>query len=209
MNEGRQLGRSRPGSVGRRAALLWLCAIVALPASVALAGPPSDFVREKQSALCAALEASTPAEARVAAIFDEMIDYGALARASLGDDWAVLTSAQQTEFTGLLRLLVMRAYEKQLKKTAAYRFEYPGETKADDGSWLVKTVATHKTDKREDPISLDFRLEESDKGVFHAVDIIVEDVSLVESYRAQFTKILRRDGAAALIAKLKEKLGKG
>ena len=137
-----------------------------------------------------------------------MIDYDAFARASLGEDWSSLTAPQKTEFKGLLRLLVTRAYERQLKKTSAYRFEYSGEAKTDDGPWLVKTTAIHKTDKREDPIALDFRLEESDRGAFHVIDMIVDDVSLVESYRAQFTKILRKEGYTSFIAKLKEKVGK-
>jgi phospholipid transport system substrate-binding protein len=40
-------------------------------------------------------------------------------------------------------------------------------------------------------------------------DIVTEGVSLVSSYRSQFTKIVKKDGFPALIQKMKDKLAKG
>ena len=37
---------------------------------------------------------------------------------------------------------------------------------------------------------------------------MTEDVSLVSSYRSQFTKIIKKDGFARLIQKMKDKLAK-
>ena len=46
-------------------------------------------------------------------------------------------------------------------------------------------------------------------GAWRVQDIITEDVSLVSSYRSQFTKIVKKDGFPKLIQKMKDKLAKG
>jgi len=108
----------------RRTLKFAICGAVALHASSALAGPASDFVRSNQTSACALLEASHPDQKRITALFDQMIDYAVIARASLGTDWEFLTTQQHVEFTSLLRQLVIRAYENQLTRTSAYRFDH-------------------------------------------------------------------------------------
>ena len=46
-------------------------------------------------------------------------------------------------------------------------------------------------------------------GAWRVQDIITEGVSLVSSYRCQFTKIVKKDGFPTLIQKMKDKLAKG
>ena len=41
------------------------------------------------------------------------------------------------------------------------------------------------------------------------IDLVIEEVSLVESYRAQFTKVLKKEGFAGLVKKMKEKIDAG
>ena len=46
-------------------------------------------------------------------------------------------------------------------------------------------------------------------GAWRVTDIVTEGVSLVSSYRSQFTKIVKKDGFPKLITKMKEKIAKG
>ena len=137
-----------------------------------------------------------------------MLDYEAVAAASLGDEWKNLKDDQKKEFTSLLKQLVTRAYERNLRKTLSWNIEYLGDEKS-GSEHLVKTRAKHKTDTREDPIQIDFKLAERSGGKYRVVDIITEEVSLVTSYRGQFAKILKKDGMDGLIKKLKDKIAKG
>lgn len=177
-----------------------LVAATVLP-GVAFAGAATDTVKAKQTALFDKIRAND--DAGTAALFDEMLDYDALARASLGSEWAARSDAEKAEFTGLLTKLVQQAYKKNLTKILNYDVEYVGEESKGDVT-KVKTKAKSKSDAREEPIEIVFSIKGN-----KVVDIETEGVSLVSSYRSQFTKIIKKDGFPALIQKMKDKLAKG
>lgn len=186
---------------------LTLAAGLTLVSSLALAGPATDYVKAKQETLVALVQKkNAESDKKVAAMFDEMLDYSAMAEASLGSEWAARSDAEKAEFTDLLKKLVRKSYEKNLRKTANYSVEYVREEAA-DGKVLVATKATNKAKANEEPLRLDYRLAQKD-GAWKIVDIITEDVSLVGSYRSQFVKVVKKDGFAALTKKMKDKLAK-
>lgn len=183
-------------------------ALILSAAGAAYAGPATDVVKSKQTALFDLLKKSSPEnEKKVAAIFDEMIDYGGLAEASLGSEWAARSDAEKKEFTDLLKQLVRKAYEKNLKKTLDYNIEYVSEEQK-DGASIVKTKAKSKTDAREEAIEIAYKLVQKDSK-WRVQDITTEGVSLVSSYRSQFTKVIKKDGFPTLITKMKDKIAKG
>jgi phospholipid transport system substrate-binding protein len=176
--------------------------------NMALAGAATDVVKTKQTALFDLIKQSNPAgEKKIAALFEEMLDYSALAEGSLGSEWAARSDAEKAEFSGLLKQLVAKAYERNLKKILNYDVEYVSED-ASGGAILVKTKAKSKTNEREEPVEIAFKMAQKG-GVWKVQDIVTEGVSLVSSYRSQFTKIIKKDGFPALIQKMKDKLAKG
>jgi phospholipid transport system substrate-binding protein len=188
--------------------LTLLVACLALP-SRAWAGPATDVVRNKQAALFELIKKPSTADnnKKIAAMFDEMLDYQGLAEASLGTEWAGRTDQEKADFSAILKQLVQKAYEKNLKKTVDFNIEYVAEAPADPAT-VVKTRAVHKTDKREAPIEIDFKMGQKN-GAWRVVDIVTEGASLVGSYKSQFTRVVKKDGFAALVKKMKEKLAKG
>lgn len=179
-------------------------AATSLVAGVAYAGPATDVVKSKQSQLFDKIRASD--DSAVLSLLDEMLDYGTIAEASLGDQWSGLSGDQRSEFQGLLTRLVQQAYKKNLKKILDFDIEYVSEDAA-DGVTKVKTRAKNRSGG-EDPIEITFSLRPDGSG-FKVVDIDTEGVSLVSSYRSQFVKIIKKDGFPALIQKMKDKLAKG
>jgi phospholipid transport system substrate-binding protein len=175
------------------------------------AGPPTDAVKAKQSELFRLLEkpAAPETQKKIAGIFDDMLDYQGLAEASLGAEWKGLKDTERAEFAGLLKQLVQKSYERNLKKILAYDVQYVSEAPSGEKVFLVKTLAKNKSDAREEPIAIDFKLADKGAGKFLIADIVTEDVSLVDSYRSQFVKIIKKDGYAALATKMKEKIAKG
>ena len=73
---------------------------------------------------------------------------------------------------------------------------------------LVKTKAKSKTDEREEAVEIIFKMVQKG-GAWKVGDIVTEGVSLVSSYRSQFTKIIKKDGFPALVQKMKDKIAKG
>jgi phospholipid transport system substrate-binding protein len=198
----------------KRGLILWLGSVVTglsltfIQMGVANAGPATDVVKTKQTALFALLKQPGPAgQPKISTIFDEMLDYQTLAEASLGKEWPARTDAEKAEFSELLKQLVRKAYERNLKKTLNFNIEYVGEDPV-DGSITVKTKAVSKTNTREEPIEIAYKMVEKN-GAWRVQDIVTEGVSLVSSYRSQFTKIIKKDGFPVLIQKMKDKLAKG
>jgi phospholipid transport system substrate-binding protein len=188
------------------AALLSVLALTL--AGSAFAGAATDMVKAKQTSLFDLLKQGTPdSQKKIGAIFDDMLDYGTLAQSSLGDEWAGRSEAEKTQFTDLLKQLVQKSYERNLKKILNFDVEYVGEDAA-DGAVIVKTKSKSKDNARDEPIEINFKLVQKD-GKWKVQDIVTEGVSLVSSYRGQFTKIIKKDGFPALIQKMKDKLAKG
>jgi phospholipid transport system substrate-binding protein len=189
------------------AAVISLLALSFAGMGTAHAGGAMDVVKSKQTALFDLIKQSTPdSEKKIAALFDDMLDYQALSEGSLGTEWAGRSDAEKAQFSDLLKQLVRKSYERNLKKILGYDVEYVSEDAA-DGAVIVKTRAKSKTDPREDPIEISFKLAQRG-GSFKVTDIITEGVSLVSSYRSQFTKIIKKDGFPALVQKMKDKLAK-
>jgi phospholipid transport system substrate-binding protein len=176
--------------------------------SLAFAGPATDTVKSKQDSLRDILKQPSPDQKKMAAIFDATLNYDALAEGSLGSEWAARSDAEKAEFSGLLKQLVRRSYERNLKKTIDYDIEYVSEDAGSNSSIIVKTRAKSRANPNEDPIEVSYKLVQKD-GTWLIHDIVTEGVSLVGSYRSQFVKIIKRDGFPKLIQKMKDKLAKG
>jgi phospholipid transport system substrate-binding protein len=180
-----------------------------LAAPLAHAGEAETFVKGKQSELTELIrKAKAPAdEKRIQNVFDEVLDYDSLARESLKDSWDGLKPEERTEFEDVLKKLVRAAYRKNLKRIKDYDVGYGGEAKAEAGQ-IVKTTAKSRSNAREEPISIDYVVRESG-GKWRIVDIVTEGSSLVGNYRNQFRRIIKKQGFAELIRRMKVKVEKG
>lgn len=191
------------------AAALAMLALTLGAAGEAFAGPATDAVRAKQSALFNLLKQdAADSQKKIDALFDEMFDCAAISEASLGSEWAARSDAEKAQFSDLLKQLVRKSYEAKLKKLGNYDVQYVGEARG-GAAVMVKTEAKSKTDPRAEPIENRFKMVQKGEGKWKVQDLQTEGVSLVSSYRSQFTKIIKKNGFPALIQKMKDKLAKG
>jgi phospholipid transport system substrate-binding protein len=132
------------------------------------------------------------------------LDYGELARRSLARHWDTITAKQREEFVNTLRELVERSYLKQVHGNANYNIKYDKEMK--DGNeatviGMLNTVARGKKVK----VALEYKMIW--KGEHWVVyDVVTDEQSMVENYRAEFNKIINKDGFDALMRRMKKKL---
>jgi phospholipid transport system substrate-binding protein len=148
----------------------------------------------------------TQRDKQVAAVLDGMIGYDELARRSLATHWSDLSESQRKEFTDLLRRLVQRSYEKNLKNILAYKVDYLGEEPSSEGV-IVHTRASSDQKPQEEPVTIDYRLLPGD--AWKVVDIITEGSSLLNNYKNQFHRVIQKDGYEALVKRMKDRLAKG
>lgn len=139
------------------------------------------------------------AEAKILPNFD----FDRVSRLVLGRNWANATPEQQAEFQKEFRSLLLRTYASALSKYRDQTIKYlpfrsqPGATKA--------SVKTQILQPGGQPIGIDYTLEKGPSG-WKVYDIVIENVSLVTSYRSQFNDEIRQSGGMdGLIKKLAEK----
>jgi phospholipid transport system substrate-binding protein len=183
-----------------------LSLLVLTEAGSALAGPATEAVKGTQSALFGLIQQGAPgAQPKIDALVDDMIDYDALAKASLGAQWAPRSKAEQDQFTDLLKQLTRRSYQRSLKQIVGYNVQYLSEVPVVGGGLLVNSQAVSKTDPRAAQVEIGFSVENRG-GKWKVVDILTDGDSLTVSYRGQFGKIIAKDGFPAVIQKMKDKL---
>ncbi|HMI83511.1 MAG TPA: ABC transporter substrate-binding protein [Polyangiaceae bacterium] len=187
---------------------LFLATSLASPAQAAESA--QEFIQSRQTQVTQLVRQApgTQRDKQVAAVIDGMIDYETLTKRSLAGHWADLSDAQHKEFTDILRSLVRRNYERNIKNILDYRVEYLGEEPGSEESVVVHSRASSAGNTREEPISIDYQLTKM-AGGWRVVDVVTEGSSLVNNYKNQFHRIIQKDGYDVLVRRMKEKLAKG
>jgi phospholipid transport system substrate-binding protein len=177
---------------------------LAFPA-LASAAEAENFMKGKHGELTSLVKQNK--DKKLDVLFDEVLDYGALARASLGEEWEARPPGERAEFQSLLTQLVRSAYRRNLKKTINYEVVFKGEEPG-KGGVLVRTEARSRTNAREEPVSVDYLMHQVD-GKWRIVDIVTEGSSLVGNYRSQFRRVIKKHGFPELLKRMRAKAGKG
>jgi phospholipid transport system substrate-binding protein len=131
------------------------------------------------------------------------LDYGELAKRALGKHWDKITPKQREEFVETLRQLVERSYLRQIHGSANYNIKYDKEEKNGDDATVDATLNTVVRNKKT-KVALQYKMLWKDRWVVY--DVITDEQSMLENYRAEFNKIINRDGFDALLKKMKKKL---
>lgn len=136
----------------------------------------------------------------------DFLDIDTLGQRAMRDHWAKLNAGQRKQFLQLLRELVEANYIKALRANVNYEVKYLGETPETE-QLLVKTEVVAKRHGRPRSIAIDYLLTRDGQS-WRAFDVVTDGVGLVENYRAQFNKIIARDGFSGLIDRMRKKRAK-
>lgn len=188
-------------------AFLWLGL-----ATVAYAAQPADeLVRETTDELLAeftenreALEEDTE---RLYALVNDIVvphfDLPRMARYVIGQHWSEVTEEEKEQFTKEFKTQLVRTYATAL-------FEYTGDEKIQykpfrheegDKRAVVKTEVP-RSGGPSLPVEYRMILEDDQWQVY---DVVIENISTVQNYRAQYGSVINSKGMSGLISALKEK----
>lgn len=190
---------------GRRLAVLVLTmSVLLVVARASHAGAPTDQLRTQVDRVIATLEdralQQRPDERRraVRQIAEQIFDFQETARRALGRHWQARTPEQQREFVELFTDLLERAYITRIEGYAGERVAYAGDTV--EGAQA--TVRTRLLTREGTEIPVDYRMRRVD-GRWLVYDVIIEGVSLVANYRAQFNRIIQTASYEELVSRMR------
>jgi phospholipid transport system substrate-binding protein len=174
-------------------------------------GPGVTAVRKAQDAVAALLarkvEPGSEAEKQVArelnAQLKGFLDVDELGRRALSDHWGKLSQAQRSQYLTVLRSLVEANYLRALRSNLQYEVRYLREEPKDD-TLRVFTEISVRRQGRDEVISVDYLLRKVGDS-WRAFDLVTDGVGLIENYRAQFNRILDKEGFSGLIERMRKK----
>jgi phospholipid transport system substrate-binding protein len=170
---------------------------------------PLAELRQSDLALASALHRRAPdwspeAEAnaaRVQRLLAEILDYESIARQALGARWDALTPGQRAAFLALFSPLTNRAFVASAERHVAVT--YDSEAISGPEATVVVTPSRAGGDG---PERVEYKLGER-CGRWRIHDVVVDGVSLVDGYREQLARLLRRGTFDELLATMRRKLG--
>jgi phospholipid transport system substrate-binding protein len=142
----------------------------------------------------------TPRQA-VRDLVNEVFDFRAAAAVSLGSVWLSRAPEEQDAFTRLFAVLLERGFVAMIGSkanvTGGIRIQYLGESIDGESASVATTLLTRGG--QEVPVDY-WMVRRGDR--WKVRDVVVDGVSLVMNYRAQFARVLAANPYAGLIAKM-------
>jgi len=143
-------------------------------------------------------------KARIRNISEEMFEFTELSKRSLGMNWRKFSPDQQKEFVGLYKSLLEDAYADKIMLYADVKIVFSKEVPLTEKTVEVQSTALTKSGE----VSIYYRVIMKDR-LWRVYDVVVEGISLINNYRAQFKEILVNNPPEALLETLRKKVGKG
>lgn len=196
----------------------WLPATSALVlAALALGAAPLPSGAEEASASARAVVETTSAQVlgilkdkavpvdrrldRLQQIAYERFDFPTIGRLVLARGWNQLTAEQQAAFLADFKRHLSLDYGRRIDAYTNQEVVVLGDRSEPNGD---ATVRTQINGGNAVPVAVDYRLRKLG-GEWRVIDIVVEGVSLVSSYRSQFQEILSSGGPTRLLQVLHER----
>jgi phospholipid transport system substrate-binding protein len=188
--------------------LVWLS--LAAPAFAA-EGPGVAAVRRANENVTALLkqkpepgsEAEKRLVAQIGSQLQSFLDVDELGQRAMSEHWKSLNATQRKQFLTLLRELVEGNYLKAMRSNLSYEVSYLKEEEKDGSRW-VSTEIHIERNGRPETMSVDYALRKEGDN-WRAFDLVTDGVGLVENYRAQFNKIIAKEGFSGLIERMRKK----
>ena len=181
-----------------------IVALVLGLASAVWAGPPTEQLRTYTDQVVKILQnpSMTLPERREAVrhLAEEVFDVTETAKRALGQHWQQRTPAEQDEFVKLFANLLEQTYISRIDEFGGERLTYVSE-QIDGDRAIVRAKITTKNGT-DVPVESRVLLKGNRWLIY---DILIENLSLISNYRAQFDRVIRTASYDELVKRLKTK----
>ena len=174
----------------------------------AWAGPPTDTLRDYTEAVQKvlddpALKAEDRRHERRAAVRKlaaEAFDVQETARRALGPHWQQRSPAEREEFVQLFADLLERTYIAKVDLYGGERLRFTDERVDGDIAVVRARVVTRQGTE----VPIEGRMHKRGER-WLIYDVVIENISLIANYRAQFDRIIRTSSYADLLKRLRNR----
>jgi len=180
-----------------------------LLASTAAAGGPTETVQNavkqvffEQGGTEIKKVSTAERRADIRRVAESLFDFQEMSRRALGPTWDTVSPGEKDEFVKLFTTLIANSYMGKIEQYTGEPIKYESEQVDGDDASVLSTVVTPKGAQ----IGIEYKLYRA-QDRWAVYDVKVDGVSLVGSYKAQFTRLLQRGSFADLLKQLRQKAG--
>ena len=167
-----------------------------------MAGAPTEQLRAVTDRVVKILQDpaldQTQRRTEIRAIALEAFDVAEAARRALGPHWTKRTPAERQEFVRLFQALLEHGYLARIGEYGGERVQYVGERIEGEYATVRALILTTKGTQ----VPVEARVLRHDDR-WRMYDVLIENVSLVASYRSQFDRVIRTSSYDELVRRLK------
>jgi len=188
-------------NLSRAGAFLWL---LLLP-GFSVAGEPTAQLSATVNELVTILINTPVSELRANGLPEKALqlvharfDFSELTRQTLGRHWSSLSQLEQREFVDAFTQKLLVAYGRSVRASGDEKVEFKGEERNGDLANVETKVVSSSGE-----LPIDYRLHFVN-GQWKVYDMVIDQVSVVNNYRAQFDRVIARSSVKNLLQKIKE-----
>ena len=122
-----------------------------------------------------------------------------MTKRSLGSHWNSLGNAEQREFVDAFTQRILRAYGRSVRASGDEKVQYSREVQDGD----LATVETKVISGKGDELPIDYQLHDVG-GQWRVYDVVIDQVSIVSNYRAQFDRVIAKSSVKELLQRIKQ-----
>ena len=138
---------------------------------------------------------------KIEGLVAERFDFRNMSQRVLAKNWKKASDGEKERFVGLFSRLLMNTYLGRIEAYTDERVEFVGEKIRKEKYALVDTRIV--TGDKEIPVDYKMKLDGDQWRIY---DVVIEEVSLVSSYRSTYVEIVQKDGIEGLLAQMQAKL---
>ena len=136
---------------------------------------------------------------RALKLINGRFDFSEMTRQSLGSHWQALNPAQQREFIDAYRQMLLRFFGRSVRSSGDETIQYQREVQ-DGGRTSVETKVVSGSGQN---LAIHYWLHDVG-GQWKVYDVVIDNISIVNNYRAQFERIIAKTSVLALLEKIKQ-----
>ncbi|MBW2242235.1 MAG: ABC transporter substrate-binding protein [Deltaproteobacteria bacterium] len=179
------------------AAPVWASAVETAAARAVMEETVSDVL-----AVLRAPELETPERrTRLETIARDRFDFETMSKLVLRRSWKKFSAQQRVDFVDAFTDHLATSYGTRVERYNEQDVQITGDRSEPRGD---VTVLTTILGGGASDISMDYRLR-AKEGIWRVIDVKIEGISLISSFRSQFKEVLSQNGPDEVLRRLKEK----
>ena len=166
--------------------------------TVQLSATINEFVTILVNTPVAELQASGLPQKALNLIYDRF-DFSEMTKRALGSHWKGLGEIEQREFVEAFTQKLLMAYGRTVRASGDEKIQFKRETL--DGKFA--RVETKVVSGNGEELPIDYQLQENN-GQWKVYDMVIDQISIVNNYRAQFERVIAKSSLKELLVRMKQ-----